>query len=128
MDISIGQHLSNTHIVTDDDTATALGSGDMPVLATPRLLAWLEAVTMQMCGIGEDRTSVGVRVELDHHRPSPVGTEVTCTAELLTIEDRDVVFRVSATQMQDGHQVIAAQGLVARAMVDRQRFLNRLQS
>ena len=50
------------------DTATALGSGDVAVLATPRLLAWLEAATVAAAAdvVGPGETSVGTRVELEH--------------------------------------------------------------
>ena len=64
--------------VTPADTAEALGSGDVPVLGTPRLLAWMEAATVAaMAGrLPAERTSVGVEVTMAHLRASAVGAEV----------------------------------------------------
>lgn len=126
MDIAIGQSLTIKRTVTDADTASALGSGDVPVLATPRLLAWLEAATAQLCGSDEEHTSVGTRVDLDHYRASKVGTEVTCTAELVEVDGRNVVFAVTATQQVDGQHLVAGAGHITRSVVDRERFLRRL--
>ena len=62
---SVGRH---RHVVTQADTAIALGSGDVPVLATPRLLAWVEAATVTALAeqLDEDESTVGTLVELDH--------------------------------------------------------------
>lgn len=111
--------------VTDADTAIALGSGDVPVLATPRLLAWLEAATVAAVAghLGEGSTSVGSRVELDHRAPSAVGSTVTIGAELAGVDGPLLRFDVSAVDA-DGRTV--ASGQVVRAVVDRERFLARL--
>ena len=71
-----------TFTVTDDDTAAALGSGSLPVLGTPRLLAWCEAATCAAIAalLGAGDTSVGTRVELEHVRASAVGARVEVTA------------------------------------------------
>ena len=63
--------------VTPADTADALGSGSLPVLGTPRVLAWMEAATCAAidAALGDGQTSVGSRVELEHLRPSAVGSE-----------------------------------------------------
>lgn len=122
MDIAIGQTATVVRTVTEADTAIAVGSGDLPVLGTPVLLAWLEAATVQACTCGEDETSVGVRIGLDHTRASGIGTEVTCHAEVAEIDGRNVVFKVKATQ---GEELIA-RGVVTRAVVERQRILDRL--
>lgn len=118
---------SLTFTVTDDDTAAALGSGDVPVLATPRLLAWCEAATCAAASslLGDPRvtTSVGTRVRLDHLLATPVGGTVTVTA---TVEHRDgrlLRFAVAATDRQ-GRPV--ATGEVTRVVVDRERFAARV--
>ena len=71
-----------TFTVTDDDTAAALGSGSLPVLGTPRLLAWCEAATCAAIEpeLGEGETSVGTRVTLEHTRGSRVGVRLEVTA------------------------------------------------
>ncbi len=124
MSIRIGAEGSATYTVTDDDTATALGSGDVPVLATPRLLAWCEAATVVALasGLEDGTTSVGVRVELDHLAATPVGATVRVRAEVSEVDGRRVTFAVTAED-EAGE---AATASVVRVVVDRQRFIDRL--
>lgn len=112
-------------VVGDDDTASALGSGTLPVLATPRLLAWLEAATCAVLEpvVGEGRTSVGTRVSLEHSAPSPVGAEVVVVADPSHADGRLHRFRVSARHT-DGR--VVATGEVTRVVVDADRVLGRL--
>ncbi|SBT65531.1 Thioesterase superfamily [Micromonospora sediminicola] len=109
--------------VTDADTARALGSGDVPVLGTPRVLALAEAATVAALAprMPAGSTTVGIRVELEHRAATPVGRSVSAHAELVKVDGRRLVFEVTVT---DGHTV-AAQGRVERALVDRQRFVER---
>ncbi|RYY50089.1 MAG: thioesterase [Actinomycetales bacterium] len=114
---------SVTHTVGDADTAAALGSGDLPVLATPRALAWLEAATCAALDLDDSRTSVGTRVEVEHIAASPVGATITATADLVHEDGRLLRFRVAA---HDGHGTLVAHGEVRRVVVDRARFLERV--
>jgi predicted thioesterase len=113
-----------TLTVTDADTAQALGSGDVPVLGTPRLVALAEAATVAATvrALRPGQTSVGVRVELDHVAPTPVGRTVSAKATLTEAQERRLTFEVI---VYDG-EIVAAQGIVRRVLVDRQRFLERL--
>ncbi len=111
------------HVVGDDDTASALGSGDLPVLATPRLLAWCEEATCAALDLDAARTSVGTRVELEHLAASPVGSTVTARAEVVHEDGRLLRFRVTA---HDEDERLLATGEVRRVVVDRERFLSRL--
>jgi predicted thioesterase len=112
-----------THTVTDDDTAIALGSGDVPVLATPRLVAWCEEATCAALDLDEATTSVGTRIELEHLAASAVGAVVTATATLISRDGRMVRFQVVA---HDDNGTVLASGEVRRVVVDRERFLARL--
>lgn len=114
--------------VTAEDTARALGSGDLEVLGTPRLLAWCEQATVAAVadGLDEGRTSVGTRVEIAHERASTVGTTVTVTAELTHVDGRLLRFDVVAEQEADGAIAVVGRGTVTRVVVDRERFLRRL--
>ena len=114
---------SVTHTVGDADTAAALGSGDLPVLATPRVLAWLEAATCAALDLDDSRTSVGTRVEVEHIAASPVGATITATADLVHEDGRLLRFRVAA---HDGHGTLVAHGEVRRVVVDRARVLERV--
>ncbi|MEV4251870.1 hotdog domain-containing protein [Spirillospora sp. NPDC049652] len=111
--------------VAPGDTADAVGSGDVPVLATPRLVAMFEAATVRALEgrLRAGETSVGTRVEVDHLAASPVGARVVVAAETAGIDGRRVVFDVRATA-EDG--TLLASGRVHRAVVDRGRFLARL--
>lgn len=111
------------HVVGDDDTAAALGSGDLPVLATPRLLAWCEEATCAALDLPDGGTSVGTRVELEHRSASPVGATVTATAEQVHRDGRLVTFRVVAV---DQDETVLGSGEVRRVVVDRERFLARV--
>jgi fluoroacetyl-CoA thioesterase len=112
--------------VTAADTAIALLSGDLEVLATPRLVAWLEAATCAAIRqrVDAGSTTVGTSVEFDHLAPSPVGARVVVTAELAGSTERTLLFNVEAKD-RDSAQVLGG-GVITRAIVDRERFLARL--
>jgi predicted thioesterase/GNAT superfamily N-acetyltransferase len=117
--------------VTADDTAVALGSGDVPVLATPRLIAWLEAATVAALGaqgspLPTDETSVGTRVDIEHLAASPVGASVEATAEVIHRDGRLVRFAVAAHHDSGAGPVLVARGEVTRVVVRRAPFLERL--
>jgi predicted thioesterase len=107
-------------VVTDDDTALALRTGDVPVLATPRVVTLAEEATVQAVDgqLGDGTTSVGYRVQLDHLAPTAVGGTVRAEATLEAIEGRRLTFRVSVS---DGHGLVAA-GRITRVIVERARF------
>lgn len=119
--------------VTLEDTARALGSGDVDVLATPRLLAWCEAATCAAAtgdaaaaaGVpsGPGSTSVGTRVRMEHLLPTPIGGRVTVQARLAAVDGRLLRFEVVAT---DRHGAVIATGDVTRVVVDRDRFTGRI--
>ena len=118
-----------TFTVTDDDTAAALGSGSLPVLATPRLLAWCEAATCAEADptLRDGETSVGTRVTLEHQRASGVGQEVEVTATLVHEDGRLRRYAVQARHRggsADG--AVVGSGEVTRVVVDAERFLGRV--
>ena len=119
-----------TFTVTDADTAAAVGSGSLPVLGTPRLLAWMEAATCAALEptLADGSTSVGTRVSLEHLAASPVGAEVEVTASTTYVDGRLHRFTVSARHAAgdrgDGKAI--GSGEVTRVVVDAQRFLDRL--
>ncbi len=111
--------------VGDGDTAVALGSGDLPVLGTPRLLAWAEAATCAALApsLDEGRTSVGTRVALEHLAASALGATVTVTATVAHRDGRLVRFEVVAV---DGDDRVVGHGEVTRVVVDAERFMARV--
>jgi fluoroacetyl-CoA thioesterase len=109
--------------VTEVDTAVMVGSGDVPVLATPRLIAWMEAATVRCAApfLGAGQTTVGTAVRIEHRRPTPVGDSVEIEAEAPTAAvGRHLTFVVRAI---DGAGEVVAAGEIDRAIVDRDRFL-----
>jgi predicted thioesterase len=107
--------------VSETDTAVSLRSGDVPVLATPRLVALCEEATHRALEghLPEGTTSVAKRVQFDHLVPVRIGGEVTAEANLDRIEGRRLTFTVSVT---DGSGLVGA-GKVSRVIVDRSTFL-----
>jgi fluoroacetyl-CoA thioesterase len=118
--LQVGATASVEVVVTAADTATALGSGDVPVLGTPRVLALLEraAVAAVAGALPAGATSVGAHVELDHLRPSRIGSTVVARATLARVDGRRLDFEVELT---DAGTVVAS-GKVTRVVVDRDRF------
>jgi fluoroacetyl-CoA thioesterase len=109
--------------VTEADTAVMVGSGDVPVLATPRLIAWMEAATVRCAApfLEAGQTTVGTAVRIEHHRPTPIGDSVEIDAEAPeTAAGRRLTFAVRAI---DGSGKVVAAGEIDRAIVDRDRFL-----
>jgi fluoroacetyl-CoA thioesterase len=108
--------------VTDGDTAQSLGSGDVPVLGTPRVLALAEAATVAATArqLPGGMTTVGTRAEVDHRAPTPVGRRVIAQATLAKVDGRRLVFEVS---VRDGETVVA-EIRVERMLLDRQRFIS----
>ncbi|MFW5416614.1 thioesterase [Nocardiopsis sp. CNT-189] len=108
------------------DTARALGSGDVPVLGTPRVLALAEEATVAALAgrLEPGRTTVGTSVGLRHLAASPVGARVRVRAELREADGRRLVFAVEAVQeAASGGGRVVADGTVERVVVDRERFI-----
>ena len=149
MGLAAGLRATVRHVVTEADTAIEAGSGDVPVLATPRLLALAEAacVAALESHLDEGMTSVGTGVGLEHRRASPVGAEIEVEAELTELTGRRLVFGFVARHVRpaDGSQagggpggggpaggdpdrdadLVVGGGTVERILVDRAAFLSR---
>ncbi len=121
MPIEIGLAAKASAVVNSADTARAMRTGDVEVLATPRLVALCEeACCLALDGaLPLEQTTVGVRVQLDHLAPLQVGSTVTTEATLERVEGRRLGFTVSAS---DSAGLVAA-GRMTRVVVDRAAFL-----
>ncbi|MGV9349635.1 thioesterase family protein [Streptomyces spiralis] len=111
------------HVVTDADTAESVGSGDVPVLSTPRLIARMEAATVEAAAAftATGQTTVGTAIRVEHLRATPVGGRVEVAAQAPTAPaGRRLTFLVRAV---DGSGALVATGEIDRAIVDRGRFL-----
>ena len=121
--VESGVHGQAELVVADADTAIAARSGDVPVLATPRLLALCEEAACAAVAdrLGPNETTVGLRIELTHIAPTRVGSRVQVDATLDRTEGRRLVFTVSVS---DACGLVAA-GKLTRAVVDRASFLDK---
>lgn len=110
--------------VTEALTAKAMGSGDMPVLATPAMMALMENAAMLAVApeLPEGSTTVGGHIESSHLKPTPVGAEVKAEATLTKVDGRKLYFTVKAMQ---GDTVIG-EGTHLRFIVDREKFMSKL--
>ena len=118
----LGRSATREFVVSDADTATAVGSGSLPVLGTPVLLAWCEAATCAALDLPAGQTSVGTRASLEHLAASPVGASVTVTASVAYVDRRLVRFTVEARM---GDKLVGT-GEITRVVVDAERFMSRL--
>lgn len=121
------KHISSL-TVSDADTAIALGSGDLPVWATPSMLALMENAAMECAKslLTDGQTTVGGHIESSHICPSAVGAKVYAQAELLEQNGRQLLFEVSAYQQKESGDVLLGQGKHLRFIVDREKFLSKL--
>jgi fluoroacetyl-CoA thioesterase len=115
-----------THTVAPDDTAVAVGSGDLEVLATPRLVTWCEKAAFLVCrkSVDEDHTTVGTMVRIEHVKGTPVGAEITVRCAEPINDGRRLVCHVS---VKDAAGEEIGRGEVHRAVVDRERFMAKCQ-
>ena len=121
MSLEVGLESTVEVIVDENMTAEAMGSGDVPVLGTPCLLALVERAAVEgLSGrLGEGKTSVGASVELQHLAPTPVGVPVLVTVRLVSVDGRSIDFDFEASDRRG----IVARGRHRRVPVDRESFL-----
>lgn len=107
--------------VCDAYTAAAMGSGDLPVFATPAMVALMEHAAMKAVAaeLEEGATTVGAEMNVTHIKPSGLGAEITATAVLTAVEGRKLTFNVGA---RDAEGMIG-EGVHVRFVVDRTRFM-----
>ena len=107
----------------DADTAVALGSGDVPVLGTPALLAMMEQAACAAIAAALDggQTSVGTWAEIEHLAATAPGAEVVATATVAAADGKRLEFRCEA---HEGPKLVG-RATHRRSIVDRERFLAR---
>lgn len=123
MNLEPGLSASASLVVGDADTALSMGSGSVPVLSTPRLIALCEEASCRAIDgvFDESKTSVNVRVQFDHLAPLKPGSTVTADAVLERVEGKRLTFTVTAN---DPHGLVGA-GRLTRVVVDVASFLDK---
>jgi fluoroacetyl-CoA thioesterase len=121
--VTIGVCGQASLVVTESDTALALGTGEVAVLATPRLVQLCEQATLVALGprLAHGKTTVVLRIEFTHLSPVSVGSEVVATATLERSEGRRLLFSTTVT---DACGLVAA-GKVTRVLVETAPFMEK---
>lgn len=122
--IETGQKHTSEIIVKDSLSAENVGSGDMPVLATPMMMALMENAAMLAVkdSLEEGMTTVGGHIESSHLTPTKIGEKVMATAEVTRVDGKKIFFKISAFC----GETLLGEGTHLRFIVDRQKFLARL--
>lgn len=112
-------------VVSEADTAVAMETGTVPVLASPRLVALCERASVAAVAdrLPPGTTTVGARVQFDHLAPIRVGTEVQAEATLERVEGRRLMFTVAVSWRSAERTGLIAAGRLTRVVVDRRAFL-----
>ena len=121
--IEIG--LKHTSELTVDKSVTAIqmGSGDLPVLATPAMMALMENAAMLAVKdeLPEGSTTVGGHIASSHLKPSKIGETLIATAEVTKVEGKKIEFNVAAY----AGETLLGEGTHLRFIVDRERFMSK---
>ncbi|MBR2150009.1 MAG: thioesterase family protein [Prevotella sp.] len=122
--LEVGLKHTSELIVNDALTAIQMGSGDMPVLATPAMMALMENAAMLAVidELPEGCTTVGGHIESSHLKPSKIGDKVTAKAEVTKVDGKKIQFKVSASS----GDILLGEGTHLRFIVDRERFMSKL--
>ena len=123
--IEIGLKHTSELRVTDDVTAITVGSGDMPVLATPMMMALMENAAMLAVAdeLPEGCTTVGGHIGSSHLKPSKIGDVVRAVAEVTKVDGKKIEFKVAAYS----GDVLLGEGTHLRFIVDREKFMSKFQ-
>ena len=124
--IEAGLRHTSELTVTEAVTAIQVDSGDMPVLATPMMMALMENAAMLAvrAQLPEGCTTVGGHIESSHLRPSRIGDVVTAVAEVTKVDGKKIFFKVTAYC----GETLLGEGTHLRFIVDRKRFMEKLNS
>ena len=110
--------------VTEAVTAIAMGSGDLPVLATPAMAALMENAAMLAVAphLPEGCTTVGGHLDISHLKPTPVGETVTAVGTVIGVEGKKIEFKVAARC----GDTLLGEGTHVRFIIDKEKFMSRL--
>lgn len=126
MELNIGLKGRAEATVTPENTAQAVGSGLVPVFATPYMIALMEgaAVNAVQAALAPDEGTVGTRLDVTHDAATPIGLKVWAEAELVAVEGRKLTFSVAA---YDEREKIGG-GTHERFVIKPEKFLARVEA
>ena len=121
--ITVGMSNERSVWVESKNTAGSMGSGTLPVFATPAMILLAEQTASECLipGLQDGESSVGILVNMKHTAPSLIGAKVTCRAEVTEIDRARVVFDVVVS---DDHGVIGT-GTHERFVIKADRFMSK---
>ena len=116
---------TKTIIVTADKTAETMGSGTLPVFATPAMVALMENTAAESVEtlVGEGNTTVGTVINVKHLSADPVGAEVTCESELVEVDGRKLTFEIKVFDREG----VVGEAYHERFVIDKTRFMDKVQ-
>lgn len=111
-------------IVSAENVAETMGSGDLQVFATPAMVALMENAAMMAAKqlLKEGETTVGGKIDATHLRPSPIGEEISATAQLIGQSGAKLTFEVSANDSKG----VIGKATHIRFIVNVEKFLSKL--
>ena len=123
MEITVGMTGSVSTVVEREDTAGEVGSGSLLVYATPCMIALMEGAACEAiaAALSEDKTSVGIALNISHISATPVGMEVRAEAEITEVDGNVITYQVTAYDEKGK----IGEGTHKRAIVNAQRFLDK---
>ena len=126
MEITVGMKAEVGTLVEREDTAKEVGSGSLLVYATPCMVALMEGAACEAIGdaLGEDKTTVGIELNIQHTSATPVGLEVRAEAEVTAVDGKIITFQLKA--FDEAGEI--GSGTHKRAIVPVQKFLDKTYS
>ena len=123
--VPVGAIGTSSIVVGDEHTAPFVGSGRVPVLATPVMINLIEAAALDACEhlLPAGHQSLGTHLDVTHIAATPDGFKVTATAEVIAVDGRNIHFKVSARDERD----LIGEGKHERVVVNVERFDKRVQ-
>ena len=124
MEITVGMKGEVSTLVEKEDTALEVGSGSLLVYATPCMVALMEGAACDAIAavLPEEKTSVGIALNISHLAATPVGLEVRAEAEVTEVDGNTITFQITAYD-ETGK---IGEGTHKRAVVTAQRFLDKV--
>ena len=122
--LAIGKNYWFESIVREEDTASCIGSGNLDVLSTPRLVTLMEHAAYMILEdeLEDGQTSVGTNINICHTSASPVGITIEIEAKIISVKGRTITFEVSASDEAGD----IGKGTHTRVIVDEERFMNKV--
>lgn len=124
VDLFVGKKGQAQSTVTAQNTAKAMGSGQLEVFATPAMVALMEQAAVNSLELPVGQSSVGTSLTIKHKAATPLGANVFATAELIEIDRRRLVFTVEVRD--DAGQI--GIGTHERFIIDVEPFLAKAQT